>query len=152
MYRHTQTGTYLVAAILTGLAGMLVALSLAPLEDADAATRWALLPGIVVLGAAAVVFRSLTITVGSGVLTWRFGPGVFGSSVPVAEIAEVETARTSLLSGWGVHWTRRGWLYNVAGLDAVRIRTKSGKSFLLGTDEPERLARAIRDAAAVARG
>ncbi len=152
MYRHTQTGNYLVAAILTGLGGMLLALFLAPMEDADKAVRWAALPGVVLLGGAAVVFRSLTITVQSGVLGWQFGPGVFGRSVPVSEIEAVEPTRTSLLSGWGIHWTRRGWLYNVSGLDAVHVRMKNGKSFLLGTDQPGRLARAIEDSMVVAGG
>jgi len=42
-----------------------------------------------------------------------------------------------------VHRTRRGWLYNVAGFDAVLVRLKDGKSFLVGTDEPRRLKAAL---------
>ncbi len=151
MYRHTQTGTWLVAAILTGLVGMAAALVVAPLEDAGRPALWAALPGLVLMGGAAIVFRSLTVTLQSGVLGWRFGPGVFGSSVHVADIDAVEPARTSLMAGWGIHWTRRGWLYNVSGRDAVLVRMRNGRSFLLGTDEPDRLVRAIRDAMAVAK-
>ena len=51
------------------------------------------------------------------------------------------------LSGWGVHFVGDGWLYNVFGLDAVRISMKSGKIIYIGTDEPQVLAAAIREAA-----
>ncbi len=43
----------------------------------------------------------------------------------------------------GIHLTPEGWLYNVSGFRAVAVRLKSGKRFLLGTDEPERLCQAI---------
>ena len=46
-----------------------------------------------------------------------------------------------------MHRTRRGWLYNVAGYDAVLIRRSDGTSLLLGSDEPRRLKSAIERAA-----
>jgi hypothetical protein len=39
--------------------------------------------------------------------------------------------------GWGIHYYGKGWLYNVAGLDAVEIRLTSGRRLRIGTDEPE---------------
>ena len=93
---------------------------------------------------AAFVFSSLTIAVRDGQLSWWFGPGLVKKTVPVSTIASVEVTTTSLINGWGIHLTGRGWLYNVAGRDAVLVTQRDGKRFLLGTDEPEFLAQAIR--------
>jgi len=48
--------------------------------------------------------------------------------------------------GWGIHLTPYGWLYNVSELDAVAITLRNGRKFALGTDDPDGLATAIRDA------
>jgi hypothetical protein len=53
-------------------------------------------------------------------------------------------------AGWGIRWTGDGWLYNVSGLRAVELRTRHGKRYLIGTDRPEELEAAIRQAAAPA--
>jgi hypothetical protein len=37
-------------------------------------------------------------------------------------------------------------LYSVSGLDAVEVTRKDGGRFRLGTDQPERLARALESA------
>jgi hypothetical protein len=59
-------------------------------------------------------------------------------------VASVEPAVTTWVNGWGIHLTRRGWLYNVAGRQAMLIGMRDGQRFMLGTDEPDALARAIR--------
>ena len=46
--------------------------------------------------------------------------------------------------GWGIKRTPHGWLFNVSGLQAVEITLRSAKKYRIGTDEPERLADAIR--------
>ena len=74
-----------------------------------------------------------------------FGPGVIRKRIPLDEIADVEATRTTFWQGWGIHWTTRGWLYNISGFDAVLVRLRTGKSLLVGTDEPEALANAIRE-------
>jgi hypothetical protein len=96
-----------------------------------------------ILALCAFLFSSLTIRVTDRALCWHFGPGLIRKEVPLSEIQEVEPTRTSFMCGWGIHLTPRGWLYNVSGFQAVTVRLKSGKGFLLGTDEPERLCHAI---------
>jgi hypothetical protein len=91
----------------------------------------------------AVVFSSLTIRVADGQLYWHFGPGVVKKSVPLSAIARTESTTTTFLNGWGIHLTSRGWLYNVAGRRAVHVQLRDGTQFLLGSDEPESLERAI---------
>jgi hypothetical protein len=47
--------------------------------------------------------------------------------------------------GWGVRrwfWPKM-WIYNVSGFDAVEIVLKNGNIYRIGTDEPEKLERAI---------
>lgn len=97
----------------------------------------------------ALVFSSITVRVASGRLAWFFGPGVLRKEVALDAVAEVTPTTTTFLDGWGVHYTRRGWLYNVAGRDAVLVTMRDGKRFLLGTDEPQVLAQAIREASHV---
>lgn len=97
----------------------------------------------VVLVAAAAVFHRMTVTVDRERLRWCFGFGVLRREVAIADIEGVERTRTHPIEGWGVHWTRRGWLYNVSGLDAVLVRLRGGRTFLLGTPEPDRLVDAI---------
>ena len=40
---------------------------------------------------------------------------------------------------------RNGWMYNVWGLDAVQLELQSGKSFRIGTDDPDGLVAALND-------
>ena len=43
----------------------------------------------------------------------------------------------------GIRYTPRGWLFAVSGSSAVELQLKSGKFFRIGTDEPERLIKAL---------
>jgi hypothetical protein len=51
--------------------------------------------------------------------------------------------------GLGIHWTPHGILYNVSGFSAVEVRLFPGTTFRVGTDEPDQLCAAIRQAAGV---
>jgi hypothetical protein len=109
-------------------------------------------PRAVVLVGAAVAallgwtWGSLTVRVADGRLQLHFGPGWPRKSWPLEDIAAVELTRTTFADGWGVHRTRRGWLYNVSGLDAVALELKDGRTVLVGTDEPRRLRAALQRA------
>jgi hypothetical protein len=73
-------------------------------------------------------------------LEWRFGYlGWPHWSVDIAEIESVEVTRTTWADGWGIRRGREGWIYNAGWSDAVRIRTRDGRTIRLGSDEPERL-------------
>lgn len=141
-YHHRQRGTVTLGSLLSGVVLGLVLLW----ADPRPLTRLLVL-GITLLGLlGAALFASLTVAVTATHLRWWFGPGVIRKQVPLAAIRTVEATRTRWLEGWGIHYTRRGWLYNVSGFGAVAIKLNSGQSFLLGTDEPERLAQAIQRA------
>ncbi|MAB27778.1 MAG: hypothetical protein CMJ53_00585, partial [Planctomycetaceae bacterium] len=52
----------------------------------------------------------------------------------------------SWLAGFGIRYIGRGWMWNVSGLDAIRIDRTKGGSFFIGTDEPAALEAAINAA------
>jgi len=101
---------------------------------------------VVVFVITGMTFHSLTTSVENGELTLYFGPGIWRRSVAVSDVVSATPTTTSWLEGVGIHWTGRGWLYNVHGPGAVLIKRRNGKPFLIGSDEPEALAEAIRAA------
>ena len=134
-YRHTQrAGRWLIIPLVASV-GLLVAAWLTGI--------WSLLAGVAVLGIAACVFSSLTIEVRSGELRWRYGLGLLHRRVSLAEVADVRPVRTTLMEGWGIHYTRFGWLYNIAGFGAVAVRLRNGREFAVGTDDPAGLVTAL---------
>ena len=139
-YEHTQRGTVLLVTFLVAVLLLLALDRLVP------AARGILLTVIGILGMCGFLFSSLTIQITDRVLRWQFGLGFIRKEVPLAVIERAEIAETTFLQGWGIHPTSRGWLYNVSGFQAVVVGLKSGKTFLLGTDEPERLRAALRRA------
>ena len=146
-YEHTQRSSRVRVLFSAAGCAMLVALW-AAMPRLSTGPRLTLAAAALVLLVTAFVFSRFTIRVDADRLTWHFGYGVLEKSVPVATIANVEQTTTSALEGWGVHLTTRGWLYNVAGKGAVLVTLTDGSHFLLGSDEPEVLVRAIRAAQA----
>ena len=136
-YEHTQRATVLLVSLLAA-AVILIALGRL-VEKADEAF-YAVIGILAICG---FLFSSLTIQITDRALRWQFGPGLIRKEVPLREIERVEVTASTFLQGWGIHYTSRGWLYNVSGFQAVAVRLKSGKEFLLGTDEPQQLCAAI---------
>jgi hypothetical protein len=93
-----------------------------------------------------VAFYKLTITIDDEALYASFGVGLVRKEVALVEIAACEPIRIRWWYGWGIHLTPYGWLYNVAGWDAVAITLRNNRKFALGTDDPHGLVAAIRDA------
>ncbi len=142
LYQHKQSGGVILTALGLGAA---LCVGLAPTIYAPNA-RLMLLVVAAILGVSALLFSSLTIELSNSSLSWRFGPGLLRKRVATAEITSAVVTRTSVLDGWGVHRTRNGWLYNVSGFGAVQVTLRSGKTFLLGSDEPEQLCSALQRA------
>lgn len=100
----------------------------------------------VLLLIAIVAFYKLTITIENETLCASFGVGLIRKKLPASEIAGCAPIRIRWWYGWGIHLTPDGWLYNVAGWDAVAITLRDGRKLALGTDDPDGLVAAIRDA------
>lgn len=135
-YRHTQVSRATIAAL-----GMALV----------AAFWWSLRAShpiavsvTVVVGCLLILFSSLTVVVHEQVLSVFFGPGLIRRRIPLRRIREVRTVRTPWYYGWGIRLTPSGWLWNVSGLSGVEIQFDDGHRFRIGSDEPDRLAEALR--------
>jgi hypothetical protein len=133
-YQHAQPATTIVVFVgVMCLVCAIVSIAIHPLIITT-----------VLLAISVWIFRSLTIEISETELVWYFGPGLWRKRVALSEVASAEVIRTSFFNGWGIHYTSRGWLYNVSGYGAVAITLRNGKRFCLGTDEPEVLARELK--------
>lgn len=99
-----------------------------------------------VLGQLAVLagMSHFELSVDAEAVRWRYG--LFGWpnwTLPLADIRQVEPARSSWIEGWGIRRTKEGMLYNARGPGTVRLTLKDGRRLRLGSDEPERLAAII---------
>lgn len=103
-------------------------------------------------------FTTLSVSVDEKYIRIKFGWGMFRKKFAVGEIASVAPVKNHWNYGWGIRlwlWPRM-WIFNVSGFDAVEIRMKNptsaktsagrGKIYRIGTDEPEKLEAAIRQA------
>lgn len=143
-YEHTQHGWPVRIAF--GLAALvfLVMPVVQPLDQPM--PRAVMVGGAAVAVALGLLWSRMTLRIDGERLHWSFGPGWPRFSLQLAEVQSVEVTRTTFWQGWGIHRARGGWLYNIAGWDAVRITRRDGRLVLLGTDEPRRLKAAIEHA------
>jgi hypothetical protein len=134
-YRHVQRGIIrpillVSAAACAGAAWLL----------RDTPALWIDVAAAVVLLLASFAFGTLTVEDEGRALAVRFGPlPLFRKRIPYASIARVERMRSAFLFGWGIHYTPKGWLWNIGGFDCVAIG-QGAKTTLVGTDDPEGLA------------
>jgi hypothetical protein len=145
-YVHTQRSHLLLLVLSAAAAVTLASLAFPSARTIPLGARLTIVAAALAMVVSGLVFSSLTITTDAEQLSWHFGAGLFRKSVPLAEVVSAEPVRTTWVDGWGIHLTWRGWLYNVAGHNAVRVSLRSGRQFLLGTDEPAALVEAIRNA------
>ncbi len=140
-YLHTQLGYVTGGA---GLLGLLITYGgfMDSLSGSDSV-------GYVALGGfglLTVLFASLTTEVTDREFRFHFGPGFWRQTYPVDTIRSAEVVRNPIWYGWGIRYTPAGWLYNVSGRSAVEIDLGTEGVIRVGTDEPEQLTRALRQA------
>jgi hypothetical protein len=143
VYRHTQR-----APLHLFLAAIALVLFYAGWRSAEEAPTWVWLM-LFAMGFAflflAVSFTYLTVEDEGEFLAVRFGPlPFFGRRVPYTDITAVRRCRSSLIDGWGIHYTpRRGWIYNLWGFDCVELTLKDG-TFRIGSDDANGLETFLR--------
>ncbi len=143
VYQHRQTGWAMLLIGCIPAAG--VALQFALVAPAQRS----LPPAVFIFLSMAMafvllVFTSLSLTITRDDLRVRFGIGIVRKTIALDDIVDAVVVRTHWYEGWGIRRTRRGMLYNVAGFDAVRLRLRNGRATIVGSDDAERLAYAIR--------
>ena len=78
-------------------------------------------------------------------LAVRFGPlPLFQRRIRYDDILGVEIGRTTIMDGWGIHWSLRGgWVWSLSVGDCVVIRHKRGV-IRVGTDDAQGLVEFLR--------
>ena len=138
-YKHTQVG-YLIIAV---MAAVMVLIGII-LANAD--INWVAIGVLVVIAIALVLFSSLTVVIWEEELEARFGPGPIRKRFKLNEIESCQVVKNHWYYGWGIRFTPHGVLFNVSGFHAVEIKLRTGKKFRIGTDVPQELEEAIRQA------
>jgi hypothetical protein len=104
---------------------------------------------LIVLVIVGTMFARLTVAVDAGTLQVSFAPGWPRWRWPLREFASARPVRNSWLAGWGIHWMPGFpgyWVINVSGFAAVEFRLRNGRRYRVGTDDPEGLLAALRQA------
>lgn len=92
-----------------------------------------------------VSFWALNIEITQEKILIKFGYGFVRKSFNLSDVVSAKSVKNKWYFGWGVRrwfWPKM-WIYNVSGFDAVEIVLKNGNIHRIGTDEPEKLERAI---------
>jgi hypothetical protein len=141
IYHHEQVGKVYVAL------GLLL---IVPFAIGIAAKSTPLLWFTLVFAAIYWAFARLRVDVpargAAPQLRWAMTFGWPGGSVPIADIASAEIVPVTFWMGVGIHLTLRGWVWNVALGNGVRIVKRDGSDVILGTDDSQGLLAAIERA------
>lgn len=135
-YKHTQVG-YLLLIVFSVV--ILVTSYLIIVTDSHPAALVALIIMLIALG----LFATLTVTIDDRMIKLQFGVGLIRKRFLLKDIETFRVVKNPWYYGWGIRLTPRGWLFNVSGLSAIELQMKSGRHYRIGTDEPERLAKAL---------
>ena len=131
-YRHTQIGS---TTNIASVSGAVILFILMVWIHVNAALYVVAAITILML----LLFSSLTIEISEESFVFWFGVGVIRKRIALSDIVDCRVVRNPWYYGWGIHWTPRGWLYNVSGRLAVEIDLVGGKRLRVGSDQPEAL-------------
>jgi hypothetical protein len=138
-YEHTQVGYVIIVAIVAVMVAIGIIL-------AYTGMNWIATAVLVLLAVVLVLFPSLTVVISEEELVVQFGSGVIRKRFKLNEIESCQTVRIPWYYGWGIRLTPQGMVFRVSGFHAVQIRLITGKEYLIGTDAPQELEEAIRQA------
>ncbi len=150
LYKHTQTSYPMIFITLAVLA-LFVYLQFAARAEApsaDSGANFAITALMAFILFVLASFSTLTVAVDEQVVSIRFGWGIFRKKFVLSEVASVKTVRNPWYYGWGIKlrlWPKT-WIFSVAGFDAVELAMNNGNLYRIGTDEPDKLEAAIKQA------
>jgi hypothetical protein len=150
LYKHTQIGYLMIVITLIVLSFFIWAqiTSRAEPPSVNSGTNFAVSFLMVLILFILASFITLTTSIDEKYLQIKFGYGVFKKKFLLSEIVVVKRVKNHWYCGWGIRFCLRPrkWIYNVSGFDAVEITMKNGKVYRMGTDVPEDLETAIKQA------
>ncbi|HEX7344525.1 MAG TPA: hypothetical protein VF398_09685 [bacterium] len=153
MYMHSQPGILMRVLIVGGIAVLLI-IGTIILEAATADgilqlpeqnALLSLMGGIFVMAFALLLVHNLTASVDHEGVRISYGIGIINRRIRHQDISQCSPVKDPWWWGIGIRKIPGGWMWNVSGLSAVELKLKNGRVFRIGTDEPDRLAAAIRE-------
>ncbi|MBN2541579.1 hypothetical protein JXI42_01830 [bacterium] len=137
IYKHTQTGWLMMVLIAIPI---LVSIYVGVQES----VIYLLLLSCFFI-AIALLFYKLTVVINDREIKVYFGIGLIKKVIEIKEIESSRIVRNKWYWGWGLKKIPGGWMYNIAGLDAVEIEMHDGRKFRVGTDEQQMLNEMIQN-------
>lgn len=133
-YHHVQRGYWIQTLLALPLVTMFITRREWP------TVFWIALVIVFLVGGS---FHMLAVTVTHHFIQVQFSLMFVRKRIWFTQVAGVDIIKVPWYWGIGIRWTPQGVLFNVAPGNAVAVRLRSGRSFLIGSDEPEKLAKAI---------
>jgi hypothetical protein len=143
-YRHSQIGSVIIGSMVAVIVVIFILVYTIPTKNGESPHVIAVTTGLLLLFSL-ILFYKLTVQVTEEKLRIQFGIGLIRRSWLLSDIVSTEIIRYPWWYGWGIHFTPHGTIFNVSGFTAVAVRLKSGRTALIGTDEPEKLRTAIEE-------
>lgn len=146
-YKHTQIGylmIFVTLVVLVFFAWLQITARAEP-PSYDSGANFAMTAVMALILFILGSFSALAVMIDEQFLKVRFSWGIFRKKFPLTEIATVRKVKNHWYYGWGIRlwfWPKM-WIFNVSGFDAIELTMKNGKIYRIGTDESERLERAI---------
>lgn len=146
-YKHTQIGYLMLVVTLAVLAFFTRIQMMARAEplSADSGTNLLVTATMILILLILASFCSLQVVIDEKCVRIKFGYGIYQKKFLLHDILSAKTVKNHWYYGWGIRgwlWPKM-WMYNVSGFDAVEIKLKNGKTYRIGTDEPEKLEQAM---------
>lgn len=98
---------------------------------------------ILILSVLLLMTFKLRVSIEDKQLTLSYGIGLFKKRFDLSHIKNVTIVKNKWYCGWGVRISSEGTIYNISGFEGVKIDFSSGKSIVVGTNEPLELYKAL---------
>jgi hypothetical protein len=148
-YKHTQIGYLMIVVTLAVLVFFARVHMMAAAEppSPDSGTNLLVTATMALIVFILASFGSLQASIDGEYLRIKFGYGIYQKKFSLNDVISAKTVKNPWYYGWGIRgwWWPKMWIYNVSGFDAVEIKMKNGKTYRIGTDEPQKLEQAILD-------
>jgi hypothetical protein len=146
-YKHTQIG-YLMLIVTLAVSVLFAWIYITDSAETPSVDSG---PNLLITGVMALIlliigsFCSLQVIIDGKYLRIKFGYGIFQKKFSLDDVMSAKTVKNHWYYGWGIKmwlWPKM-LIYSVSGFDAVEVKLKNGRTYRIGTDEPEKLEQAL---------
>ena len=142
-YKTKQVG-WVIVGITVGIA-IVIAITSFVLSGTDQEFTAIAIVMIAMFAILTLLFGTLETIVTAEEIKIKFGIGLIKKTIPRKSIQGMKVVKNKFIYGWGIRFTPHGWLWNIAGYDAVEFEIKDSKrKFRLGCKDPKELIQEIK--------